>query len=275
LLSVDWNIKRRRQLEKFMLGIAGVSGQLPFRGDILATRIPKECAMSVVNLSKRTIESVAATEEAVILYDNELTGFGIRIARTGVRSWFIEYRPQAGRNKRRMVFGKSPTLTPEEARKEARRLLASVALGGDPVGQRSHQRSIPTFSEISDAYLDEAAETSRSRPLEARLRPRTIGNYRSLLKQHIAPHIGRLRLDMIMKADVMRLHSSMGKSKPATANRCLEFIGSIFRHASRLGIVEEGANPARGMIERNGSSRPALYGAKCSLSLSEVSSRSV
>jgi integrase len=146
-----------------------------------------------------------------------------------------------------MVFGKSPALTPEEARKEARRLLASVALGGDPVGQRSHQRSIPTFSEISGAYLDEAAETARSRPLEARLRPRTIGNYRSLLKQHIAPHIGRLRLDEITKAEVLRLHSSVGRSKPATANRCLEFIGSIFRHASNLGVVEDGVNPTRGI----------------------------
>jgi Arm DNA-binding domain len=63
-------------------------------------------------------------------------GFGFRVRASGHRSWFIQYRNEAGTT-RRYTLGDYGTLTPEEARQEARQQLAAAAKGGDPTSPSS------------------------------------------------------------------------------------------------------------------------------------------
>src|SRR5690606_26220529 len=51
----------------------------------------------------------------------------------------------------------------------------------------------------------------------------------------------------ITRDEIKRLHAKVGKVSPTTANRCLEFVGSIYKAADLAGYVEEGTNPARGV----------------------------
>ena len=62
-----------------------------------------------------------------IAYDKRLSGFGVRISPKGSKSWIVEYRPHGGGravSKKRITLGPISTLTPEEARKAAREVLA-------------------------------------------------------------------------------------------------------------------------------------------------------
>src|SRR5260370_19152047 len=105
-------------------------------------------AMPVAQLTKRTVDAINADDCPLIIYDADLKGFGLRAAKGGTKSWFVQYRPGArgrGVAKRRMVLGSVGTLTPHEARPAARQILAPVALGDGPPALRSRARKITTF----------------------------------------------------------------------------------------------------------------------------------
>jgi hypothetical protein len=90
-----------------------------------------------------------------ILWDDEIKGFGLRIAPGGTKSYVLSYRAGRGRNapQHRITIGKhgSPW-TPDQVRQEARRLLGTIAAGDDPAaarkaearaGEDSSSRSLP------------------------------------------------------------------------------------------------------------------------------------
>ncbi len=199
--------------------------------------------MPVARLTKRTIDAISADDCPLTLYDTDLKGFGVRAAKRGTKSWFVEYRPGAGGRsvaKRRLVLGSVGTLTPDQARAAAKEILAAVALGDDPAASRSRSRKMLVFREFAERYLAEEAI--------AKLKPRTVVNYRNYLCNHAAPQIGGVKLDMVTEGDIVKLHHLIGRTKPMTANRVVECIGSVYRYAAACGLVKRGHNPA-GHIE--------------------------
>jgi integrase len=135
-----------------------------------------------------------------------------------------------------MVLGSANTLTPDQARAAARDVLARVALGEDPAASRTDAREMPDFRDFAERYLTEEAAT--------KLKPRTLANYRIYLRKHAAPAIGSLKLDRVTPSDIATMHRRIGQTKPMTANRVVECIGSAYRCAAMCGLVPRGHNPA-------------------------------
>ena len=196
----------------------------------------EEHTVPVQKLTKRVIDSISPSGRREIHYDCELKGFGLKITPTGDKTWCVEYRPGAGGR------GVAPdgawypsTLTPDQARNAARNLLARVALGEDPAGIRTSSREIPTFGEFAERYLSEEAAT--------KLKPRTLVNYRIYLHKHAVGHIGSRKLDMVTSSEVAKMHRWIGQTRPMTANRVIEFVGSVYRFAATCGLVKRGHNP--------------------------------
>lgn len=159
----------------------------------VATRWRLEArTLPVLRLTKRAVDSLKPAARRFIAYDSELKGFGLKVAPSGSKSWCVEYRGGArGRSvgKRRMVLGSATTLTPEEARNAARGILARAALGEDPAATRIRAREIPSFNEFAERYLIEEAE--------AKLKPRSVVNYRIYLRKHASPLLGSKKLDKV------------------------------------------------------------------------------
>ena len=126
-------------------------------------------------------------------------------------------------------------LTPEQARLAARKILSAVALGEDPAALRTRARETPTFLQFANRYLSEEAA--------AKLKPTTLTNYRIYVHKHAGAFIGNLKLDKVASADVAKMHHSIGQTRPATANRVIECVSSIYRYAAICGAVEPGFNP--------------------------------
>jgi integrase len=177
-----------------------------------------------------------------MIFDERLSGFALRAEPSGAKTFVVVYRGNGGGRgapQRLVTIGRYGTFTVDQAR--------DIKLGGDPASDRQRRRGIPTFAALADEMLAQASKIAEARPREARLRVNTIRNYRSLLKRHVQPAIGSTKLDAVTTADIQRLHRRVGAEKPMTANRCLEFIGSVYREAAVQGIVPPGVNPARGI----------------------------
>lgn len=198
--------------------------------------------MAVAKLTKRSMDVLEPDGRPYVVYDTDLTGFGVRVMPSGFKSWIVEYRPgDGGRRiaKKRMTLGSTTMVTAEQARRQAREILAAARLGFDPSGEREKNRKTPTFKEFAERYLSEEAEL--------KLKPRTVANYRIYFRKHALPWLGAIQINAIAKADIARMHRGIGKSKPSTANRVVEAVSSLFRYAETAGEVDEGFNPTRGV----------------------------
>ena len=136
-----------------------------------------------------------------------------------------------------MTLGSVATLTIDEARRKAREILASARLGGDPAGDRARQRGSLTFADVAERFLHDQA---------GRLKPRTLVNYELYFRLHAVPQLGTIKIDAVTRAEVSRLHRSVGRTKPITANRVVRAIGSLYRYAEQCGWVEHGFRPTSG-----------------------------
>lgn len=196
-----------------------------------------------------TNHDLPAGKADVIHFDDELTGFGLRLRRGSggkvIRNWIVQYRDQAHRS-RRVLIGAVEKLAPHDARKAAKKVLAAVALGGDPQGDkaRARQESARSVRSVVDAYLD--ARRSELRPVSLRVtRLYLAGPYfRSLHPLGIAS---------VTRADVASaVRSIVGKHSATTAAAARRALSAFFSWAIAEGLLGNGANPIDGSFSPEG-----------------------
>lgn len=102
----------------------------------------------------------AAPKDRVFsIYDDDLKGFVLRVRPSGVRSFLLRYRAPDG-TERTMKIGDAAVLSPQQARAMAKQLLADVAQGGDPMGEKRAARA-ETLGEYLDGPWREHVLTKR------------------------------------------------------------------------------------------------------------------
>jgi integrase len=187
---------------------------------------------------KPTTEIVAAPALSskrtdTFAWDPQLAGFGTR-TQGSRRTYVVQFRV-AGRTQRR-TLGQVGVLTLPEARKGARKLLGSVALGADPQGEKAAKRTAAarTFAKVVGAYLADKADAHR--PTTHRLAELYLrrGPYFRPLYAKAISEITHADLASRLTA-IKRGHSSH------TAAAARRAISALFTWAMEEGLV--GANP--------------------------------
>ena len=79
---------------------------------------------------------------ARITYDADVAGFGARVTAAGARSFVLNYRTQAGRE-RRYTIGGFPAWGTAAARKFAAELKARIRQGYDPLAELERRARRP------------------------------------------------------------------------------------------------------------------------------------
>ncbi len=203
-------------------------------------------------LGRRFLTNLPNVAKPTIFYDQDLKGFGLRVMPSGVRSWIVEYRPGVGGRgtaKRRMALGSADVLTPDQARRNARDILAAVLRGEDPAGAKTEARRAATIAELSLRYENEAG-TGR--------KDGTKALYSMYWRLHIRPALGSIRAKELQRADIARLHRQIGADYPTTANRVVTLLAHFYEWLQKHDEVERGFNPAKG-IERYRENRRERY----------------
>src|SRR5262245_10967618 len=111
-------------------------------------------------ITKRAVDALRPSGADQFLWDSDLKGFGLKVTPRGNKVYILQYR-KGGRGSptKRVTLGRHGALTPEQARKEAARLLGVVAHGGDPAAARADEKAAPTVTTIAKRFLAEHVAT--------------------------------------------------------------------------------------------------------------------
>jgi integrase len=211
----------------------------------------------MAKLTKRVVDGAEAGASAAILWDDEVKGFGLRVSPGGSKSYVLNYRAGRGRNapQHRITIGKHDSpWTPDLARREALRLLGTIAAGDDPAAARKAEARTITLAALCELYSAEGAGHKK---------PTTLKHDRGRIKNHIVPLLGGLRIDRIARADVERMlrdvtagrtaapvpqqphHGKLAQGGRGAAAQALAVLGVVMSFAVARGLRDD--NPVRGV----------------------------
>lgn len=187
-----------------------------------------------MRLTKQAIRELQAEEREIVVWDDALPGFGLRVKPSGVKTYILQYRNRHGSSKR-LSLGKVGELTLDQARKEAARLKGSVSLGNDPARVRAEERRGDTVRDLATRYMVEHCE--------GRCKPSTMAAHQWLLDKFILPRFGARKVKELAAVDIAAFHQHL-RETPYNANRCLGLLKAMLNKAEEWGEIPPKSNPA-------------------------------
>jgi integrase len=195
----------------------------------------------VAKITKSQVDSADPLSKDRFVWDTELKGFGLKVTPAGSKVYILQYR-KGGRGSptKRLTIGRHGALTPDQARKEAARLLGAITLGDDPAAVRAEAKAAPMMTAFAERFMAEHAAT--------KTKPRSEAEYRRLIDKIILPALGRKRVRDITRADISRLHHEHRETS-YQANHAVGVLSKMFSLAELWGERPANSNPCKG-IER-------------------------
>lgn len=213
------------------------------------------------------VEAVAGTNDYV-LWDSEVVGFGLRVWPTGKKTFIYKFRSHTNRQ-RKMTIGAFPAVSVDQARRRARELAADIMKGVDPQQKKDTERRYLSVADLGKRYLSEYAELHKKHSSAMR--------DENLMRMHILPFLGSMKVAEVTNDDVYRLHHrvSVGgvkihqskrknyngkvtKPQPITANRVIALLSTMMNLAEQWGLRPQNSNPCK-HIKRNKENKRERY----------------
>ena len=194
-----------------------------------------------MRISKANIDALQPRDREYYVWDDRVSGFGLRVSPSGWKAYVLKYRTGSGPSatQRKYTIGRhgSPW-TPETARKKALALLAEIADGEDPSGERKEKRKQLVFSELAERYLAQHAFPKKKLS--------SATEDKRMLDRVLLAHFGKKAIAEITRDEIERFHASRHKT-PSSANRFLALLSKMFNLAERWGLRPERTNPCYGV----------------------------
>jgi integrase len=187
-----------------------------------------------INLGSRKIESLSPPQSGrEYWYDIKTEGLALCLTPSGGKTFYL-YKWCVGRPVR-ILLGRYPAMTVEQARKQAKALVGDMARGHDPQSARQAARHEQTVGGLFTFWLES----------HAKARKRTWKEDRRQYDTFLKPWANR-KLSAVKKGDVQALHARVGeKNGIYAANRMLALLRAMFNKAPDMGFT--GVNPAKGV----------------------------
>lgn len=197
-----------------------------------------------ISFSKERLSSLPAPAagKRSVYHDTKVQGLQLRVSSTGVKTFSV-FRRIKGGQPGRVTLGRFPTMTVEQARRQAAALNAEIEAGANPAAIRRAIREEPIFIDILVEMLEKKKKRDGSPIAE-----RTKKDYLDTARLHLTA-IRHSRLSHISRAEVKAIHSKISKKSARQADKAIAIISSVFNYASDHEHYH-GENPAS-RIQKN------------------------
>jgi len=171
-----------------------------------------------------------------LVWDTKTPGLAVQVQPSGHRAWKYIYSRNG--KPRWYTIGRVDMIAHADARKLAAKLSVRVGDGDDPQADRKAERISGTFEELAARYCDYAKRKNKS-----------WQQADGLVKKHLLPRWGKLKVTDIRRADVKALMAAI--EAPILANQIVAAASAIFSWGVREELVRTPfVHPCLG-IERN------------------------
>jgi integrase len=166
-------------------------------------------------------------------------GLYLVVEPTGAKRWMLRTVVQGRR--RDIGLGGLTLVSLAEARDKALAYRKLARDGGDPLAERGKTKIVvPTFAEAARQVHAEHKATWRNEKHAAQ--------WINTLRTYAGPHIGERRVDQIDTPDVLRVLSPIWLTKPETARRVRQRVGTVLDWAKAAGH-RTGDNPVESVAK--------------------------
>ncbi len=166
-------------------------------------------------------------KDQIIYRDSMMKGFGLRVTKGGSKTFVVEKR--IGGKVRRIKIGRYPEINAERARKEAQKIMGSIACGEDPISDRYKQK----------ARLITLEEVFREYEVMRQLKPNTLRDYNYAVEHAFVDWADKPLAD-ITGAMVVERYVKLSAKGKTTASRHMRFLRAIFNFAISRYVDDEG-----------------------------------
>ena len=197
--------------------------------------------MSKLNFTKAVLDSLPAEAKTIYHQDaggaQSVPGLNICVTATGIKTFYL-YR-RIGHRPERVKIGRYPDVTIEQARRQAKLLLAEIVSGANPNEVKRAIRGENTLGELFEEFIEQK-RNKRGHPLAEK----TKAGYRGDFRLHLSG-LGSQKLSTITDDDVGRIYRKLGKQHPTAANRVRALAHSVFQYA--ITTKRLSTNPVNGV----------------------------
>lgn len=159
-------------------------------------------------------------------------GLYLKIDNGGAKRWIQRLVIQGKR--RDIGLGSASIKGLADAREEALNNRKLARSGGDPLAVKRHALNVWTFEAAAKKVHELYKPTWRN--------PKHGAQWLSSSNEHVYPHFGKKRVDMITSADVLAALTPIWNQLPETARRVKQRIGNVLKWAIAQGLRTD--NPA-------------------------------
>lgn len=166
-------------------------------------------------------------------------GLYLVVEPSGSKRWLLRTVVQSRR--RDIGLGGASLVSLAEAREKALDYRKLARDGGDPLAERRRAKAtIPTFAEAAEKVHEEHKASWAN--------PKHAAQWINTLNTYAIPHFGTRRVDQIETPDVLRALAPIWLTKPETARRVRQRIGTVLNWAKATGH-RSGENPVEGVAQ--------------------------
>jgi len=215
---------------------------------------------SRIKLTKTLVDQATPRTARHILWDSVVSGFGIRIEPSAIKTYFVRYRADGGGRsapQRLVTIGRHGLFTVEEARQRAKVIVAEATIGDDPARRKAQKRRELSVSDLIDLYEEEGCFIQRGKRLGEPTKELTKQYTLARLRHHVVPLLGKHRLGDILPGDIENFVRDVSNGKSAkdekigkrrriivrggdgAARKVFRDLSAVFSFARRRGLVDE------------------------------------
>ena len=209
--------------------------------------------MANASISKTVVDNAQAGDKDYFIWDEKLSGFGLKVTPSGGKIYVLQYRIArpgfaSSTAPKRYKIGNHGKLTPDQARARAKILTAMVAAGTDPKEAEAAQWQLAdadkaaradkaklenelAFSRLADAWLDHYEN-------EKRRRPSSVSQAEMVVRNHLKPVLGSTPVPHITRANMQMIIDAIPSHQRAMRRNVFAYSSVLFGWMRRRGYIE-------------------------------------